>query len=472
MTLSPPQPAPPVPPLPPAKLRQEYVSGGGSSVLAGMDARRLPWSFDDLTQDFGDDLYERMLYDPCLAASLNILKAAILEEGATLSPAVDDKDADGYDQAKAFVVAQELMLDDLDVALDVALWDLLHALAVGNRVAEQVYVDDQTYTGRRQLTLRALKVKPRRATAFVVDPYLNILGLLGQVPGQTGVQTGNVIATGNVPNLLPRTKFAVLSFRPRDNDPRGSSILRPAYNAWWLKMQTWQEYLRYLAQFATPSVVGKTPESATPATLVDETGAPIIGSNGLPIQVTPEESMLEQLVQIKNGAALALPHGSEVDPLWMQGDGKVFLEAFGLYDRQMTTAVLHQTRATMEAEHGSRADSETGQGILDTMIRQAKRAVCRMLRRDALRQHIVLNYGPKFAPLTPKVSLGEVERQDLTPLITALGRVGYQVDSSQFPAIDTLVNLPPRMVTAENQEPATKNQEPDNEEESDADARA
>jgi hypothetical protein len=100
------------------------------------------------------------------------------------------------------------------------------------------------------LQLRALKVKPIRSVAFVTDAYLNVLGLVGAKPGQTVPAVSDLAPA----EIIPREKFCILSWRPKDGDPRGTSVLRPAYDPWWRKRQTIPEYLKYLAQFAGPSL--------------------------------------------------------------------------------------------------------------------------------------------------------------------------------------------------------------------------
>src|SRR6185503_3299410 len=94
---------------------REYVVGGGYWWYRGQQSRALalPWAIDDLTQDFGPDLYERMLDD--------------------------------------------------------VLWDMLGSMALGNRVAEITYhpFDRSPLPGRA--VLRSLTVKPRESLAFVVD---------------------------------------------------------------------------------------------------------------------------------------------------------------------------------------------------------------------------------------------------------------------------------------------------------------
>jgi hypothetical protein len=425
-------------PTAPAALAQEYVVGGGFWWYRGVAARglALPWAFDDVTQDFGPDLYDRMGYDAQIAACDVLMRAAILEDGVTLSPAVDEEGADGYEQAAEIVDFCEQNLEELDQPLDDTLWDQLACVGQGNRVVEIVYheFDQSPLPGRA--CLRSLTVKPRERTVFVVDPYMRLYGLLAQELDGRYVLPGALIDPANTPNLLPREKFAIMTFRPRNNDPRGTSAWRPAYNPWWLKMQTWQEFLKYLAQFASPSIVG----IAAPA--AGTTTSPATGK-----QLSAVDALLERLLAFQNGTAIAIPNGADVKLLFSAGDGKAFLDAFSLYDRQIRMAITTQTLATGEGEHASRAQAGVHQDALDTLIRQAKRSACRMIRRDVLRNLIRYNYGDTLAALTPKVSLGETEATDIAGLMSAISQLetsGY-LDPSQRPGVDRLLNLPPRL---------------------------
>lgn len=406
-----------------ADPKKEYVTGG-ATFWHSRTLHTLPHAIDDVTADFGDDLYDRMMVDPQVAGSINILKAGILEDGVHLSSAVTDADADGYDLAKEIAAFCTTVLDELDIPLDDVLWNLLDALPYGNKIAELVYRQDS-----RWLVLQAIKVKPRRATAFVVDEFMNVRGLAGQ-PGLRPNISG-VTPTGDGPSLLPLEKFVIMSFRPHDSDPRGSAALRPAYNAWWLKMQTWIEFLKYLSQFASPSVWGTTqPAAKSPP---GETR-------------TPQEIMLDQLIRMRNGTVAVFPDGAKLNTIMSTGEGQAFHRAFALYGREIVTAIINQTRAILEAEHGSKADSETSQDVLDTLVRQAKKSVVRKIRRDILRRVVRYNYGEKAIPLTPLASLGDVEEQDRTPMWNAIANLmrAKYLDLSQLMPLDVQAGLPPR----------------------------
>ena len=420
-----------------AEPAREYVAGG-ASWWARTRTQSLPWPFDDLTEDFGDDIYDRMYLDPQAAAVLNVLRAGAIEEGVNLTPpeAVAAADADGHDLAIEIRDFCRSVLNDLETPLDDVLWDMLAALRSGSRVAEQVYSDAQLARGR--LVLRALKVKPQRATAFVVDAFMNVVGLQVLQPALPAAVGG--VAQPRNP-VVDRSKFAVYTFRPENGDPRGRSIYRPAYPPWWAKMQVWPEFLKYLARFASPSIYATTGEKAQEVVIKNP--------DGTITRKSPVEFLFETLLAFQNGTVAAFPYGTLLEVLEATGDGAPFLNAFGRCDQQITIAVLHQTRATLEAKYGSRADSESGQDTLDTIVRQIKRSLCRMLRTDVLRPMVAYTYGEDAAQaLTPVASLGSVERRDVAKMAVAIAALAKQglIFPSQLPGIYAQLNLPAPVV--------------------------
>lgn len=436
-----------------AVLLRESVIGGAITTI-GYQLRGLPWAFDDLTRDFGDDIYERMLLDAQVTACVNVLRAAIIEEGVRLSSPLADEDDDGYALAQEIAAFCDSVLADLQMPLDDVLWDLLGAIALGSRVAEEVwelkpassYALPGTSPVRKTqdlLVISAIKPRPRRSTAFVVDPYMNVQGLVARQVNSLAVLPSFVFATSpaQIPNLLPRDKFAVLSFRPKDCDPRGQPVLRPAYTPWFSKMQIWQEFLRYLAQFASASIYAVASENDT------KNGIRVLQPDGSIIVRPAVDVLADTLLAYRNGSALAVPYGTLLDALEVSGNGEAFHRGFTFCDDQITIAVLNQTLATREAQYQAKASSETHQNSLTTLQRQAKRSVCTMLRRDVLYPLVAYNYGEQAArQLTPCVSLGEVEQFDFAATATAiaqLARASY-LDPSQHAGIDTMLGLPPR----------------------------
>lgn len=435
-----PEPFPPPFPEMPApsleRLTREYVAGGGWAWY-GQVARTLPNAIDDITAEFGDDLYERMMFDPQIAAVTQVFKASILENGLTLTSAVRSRTDPNYDLAAEIADEAEHMLAEFDGNLDDILYNMLDCVAYGNKVAEQTYkLQKSRKDGRKILVLDKLKVRPRRSTVFAVDIYLNVVGLLIRVPPNASPWSSTMMfGPQDEPfNLLPPHKFVVATNRVKDNDPRGTSILRPAYSPWWRKQQILPEYLKYISQFAGPSIWATVPENAIPY------------PNPAGGEISAEQVLLGALQAFRNGTAGAFPYGTELHTIMMSGEGATFLKALDHCDQQMTKAVLTQELATEEGKHMARAAAEVHQDVLDTLIRQGKLAFARQFRNQLLKRWVSYNWGDDALHLAPIVGLGKTIMREQPALWTAIAQLtntGY-LAPSQYQPIDEMIGLPIR----------------------------
>jgi hypothetical protein len=281
---------------------------------------------------------------------------------------------------------------------------LIGALSLGSKVANVVY-HPSTIAGSDKLWIRAIKPKDRRHVGFVVDPFWNIRGFASNDRGLLGMQPVDI---GDV---LARDRFAVLIFGG-DGDPRGVPATRHCYNPWYVKSHAWPAWLRYLHQFGSPSVIGMCAPDAHDR--LDDDGE----------AVSPEEDMMQSLLTFEAGTALAIPHGADVKTLFAGGDGKAYVSAFDLINREISYALLHQVRATMEAEHGSRADSDTGKDVMDLITDGLQLMLARMWRRDVLMPWVRLNYGEDEAyHLCPVPIVGGSPREDFAANADAAAKI-------------------------------------------------
>jgi hypothetical protein len=482
---------PPTPPPPPptwaaraAALQAEYVAGGAYPFLSQY-LRSLPHHIDDTTRDFGDDLYDRMLLDGQVSSGIRLLKEETLANGIRLEPAVqrenqewildepdvlenipardlqgrfrkksdreakadedrkkEEADADLAEEITDFC---EQTLLHLDRPLIEVLDEMLDGLALGNKLAEQVYETRRDEDNKPKLYLKNLKVKPRKVTAYVMDPFMNIVGILATLPGQAfPVLAGSVVSqTTQIPNMLPREKFMIFTWGGRGGDPRGSSLLRQVYNPWWLKLQTWGEYAKYLVKFAGPALVGYTAPNAQSVPPTDSLGNPIPGA---PL-ITPEQAMLAALLNFAQGQAVVFTAGSKVEPLTMSGDGSAYRGAIDMFNKEITKGILCQTLATETGVHMTRAASETHQDVLDIVVLHIKALVAAMLYKDVLYPLVRYNWGEDIARrLTPRVHLAQVQAHNWArdaAAVAALTTSQY-LDNSQKPELDARLGLPKR----------------------------
>jgi hypothetical protein len=434
------------------QLKEELLwgmSAFGYAGWLGVYLQSLPQYVDDAQRDFGFDIYERMLKDPAVFSSMQTIKIGILSQGARfIAPADalpsfrDDPEAQArYERAEEIRSFIESICMNLQQPLEDILGEMLDALSFGYSVAEK------TYEARgSKLVLKSLKPKPRRNFAFAVDRYTNLAGLVGTTDKSSGLMP-SLLSNVDEESVIPRDKFMILTHAGKGCDPRGSSILRIAYNAWYLKQQVWPFYLKYLAQFGSPSLVGKTPEDAADIEVVDAQGNVVKNDDGTPQVLTAEQAMLQQLLAFSNGTAIVLPHGSEFDTVESQGDGSAFTNAIDVLDRQIARAILIAIRATMEAQHGSKADSETSQDILADYTKMIQRSLEVAFYRDVIYPTVVMNFGQEAADdVCPYMSLSNVAREDIVEtgnMIANLARANV-VHPSQYPGIDAMLNLPER----------------------------
>lgn len=403
----------------------------------------LPEPFDDITRDYGIKIYEKMMLDSQVNSNIALFKASVIEEGLTIAPRVTSEEEDGFKKSKEIAEAANKMFEYMDSPLDDVLWNMMDHLVFGSKVAEQTY----GYYGReskQRLDLKYLKPVPLENTAFVVDQYNNVLGLLSRKKRE-GFILGAIL---DAKDIVPRYKFLIFTFRPNNSDPRGTSILRPAYEPWWRKRQIIPEYLKFLAQFASPSVIAKTPEGAASVPTDDDTEP-----------LSPEEQLKNALLDFRNSSVLAVPHDTEVDFMEVKGDGEAFSKGITEANFDITKAILTQELATEQSRFQARAAAQVHQGILDTLIRQSKRAIVKAFKQDILLPWITYNWGEDSAyKLCPVVTLGTTEQRDLAPLMTAIAsleRAGY-VSDEQRADIDKLLGLPVRSRNEPKQMPISK----------------
>ena len=402
------------------------VMAGGHSAFSLTYPQMLSNSADDLAREVGPNFYDAMLTDPAVASAVGTLILAIIADGPQVQPnikATPGKDEDPK-QRRSREMAEfgQRYLSRPSVDILGGSVDLLMGFCYGARLAEQTLAECTVGDDAGLLVLDRLKGKPRRAWNFIVDPTWEVIGIAGLKAG-----TQERI-------FLPREKFAILSWMPREGDPRGISGLRAAFNAWNLKTQSYPQYFQHLRQFAGDSVVGEVAEGAVP------TPDPTTG-----MMIEPTESMLRQLLSWQAGSAMAHGHGAKVYTVGGTGDGSVFTKAIETFNQEITQAILYQTRATKEAQHGSKADSEGGADIFGLLVRYGRNLLGGVFRRDIIRHGIEVNFGAADADeFCPTVSFGCTEHQDKAPLMLAVAKLWQSkfLDESQVPELCTTMGIP------------------------------
>jgi hypothetical protein len=420
-----------------ADLLIEYIAGAAQSFDAY--ARSLPPWQDLLTRDF-PDVYERMLLDPVVHASTRVIKLNVLADDITPRPAVDDADKPDFELAKTLADFCADAQGGMKRALEDVWYEHLDGVFVGHRLSEKVIRTQDSGPHAGKSVWDRINPKPQDNYRFVLDPFGNLVGLVTRPPGGDWGPLGSGLVDRDHPNLLPREKFALLTWDPRNGDPRGRALLRHCYEPWWHKQQALAQWLKFLAQTAVPSLFATTPQGAGVLPPQDALGNPT-GAQAL----SPGQQLLNQLVAFQGGTAMVAAAGTLLQVIQAAGDGSVFSRRIDYADSCIAREITLQTLAIIEAKHGTRSQGEVHQDVMDLGVDYIRRLSCRVIREDVYRPLIRYNWGDDAADrLCPFASMTAVAKQDLNTTLPAYASVGYQLAPDQLPAVDEELGLPVR----------------------------
>jgi hypothetical protein len=295
----------------------------------------------------------------------------------------------------------------------------MDALAFGCVLSEKV-IARELVDGRR--VLKAIKPKPWWSWKFKVNKFGEILWI--EPTANNGADSARI----------PRRDVAIFTWAGKRGDPRGTSLLRPAYQPWNSKRQARTDHGKFVRRMASPMPVAKAPLATLPVP-PDANGA--------------EQSIFQFLDTLlrnfDNSTYAVLPATTEVDYLEPRTEGGTFLNSFAYDDRQIATAILGSSRAIMEAEFGSRADSESSQDIAGQFSRFLGAKLSRALQWEVFYDLVVENWGEEIADeFTPTIPIGAVEHQDKSALIGAWSAAGWTLHPKHLAAIDAELELDPR----------------------------
>jgi len=417
---------------------REYVTSGRFTTDVNRNtAEILAQNADEILRFLGPKAYDRMELDAEVSKCLTILKTYVLSDGMDISPAVPEQDTQFFEAAKWISDFLTRSVDNLSIPLRDILEQQLDAMKYGHKVAEVTYEFNETGDDAGLYHLKHIKVLKQGAVAFVRDKFKNILGF--RVPTLKEKQRLRVI---------PREKFFVLTFRGKDADPRGTSLLKAVYHAWHMKMMVWPEYILWLKQCAVPGLIGTTSAENDAKNYVRKANGELAtDANGNFIAIPATSQLADALQALRNASAIAVPAGSTVTSINNNVSSEPFKTSIDLCNEEIEMALLLQTLATSDSRHNTRAASQTAMTVLDVLVFDIKNIVLEAFKRDVVRRLLEVNkteiarrFGiseQQVMGLVPKLTLGDSERSAWSKDITAVSAAYTSgvVKESQLPGI-------------------------------------
>jgi len=367
---------------------------------------------DPIVRRKGLSVYEEMLLDPQVYASLNLLKSAALSLDFNVAPRDDSDDAKGAE------VAQEVqqMLEAFPGGVTEFMYNALSALEYGWSVTEVVWgatSDKKKWVPTKWVPL------PQAVYGFELDD---------KTGDPIGVRTWFApMSTGKV---WPLENFFIMRWNSRFGAPYGRSQLMSAYEAWWIKQLIRRMRNTALDRFGSPLIFAKVP----------------VGYDK-----KKRDAIREFIENLYAESGLVADDNVQIEipqPGLGQGASQGFQAAIDYEDAQIAKGI---TGATLNANEsrgtGTYAQAKVHQDNFLYLVARVSKMLEETIQRQIVDRYCRYNYN--MAPEeTPVVSFDSPETIDLgmmANVLTALAGIqAIDPAGSDNDWIREKLNLPPK----------------------------
>lgn len=373
-------------------------------ALRPPDFRALMASWaDPVARRKGMAIYEEMLLDPMVAASLDLLKYAALSLGWSVSP--------GEDSRKGRMVAEEVqeILQNFPGGFTEFLYAISSAIEYGYSITELIWE-----TSERLWVPKAWVPLPQPLYGFRLDEEtgrpIAVVPLIRQLEGQD----------------YPLEGFVIMVWNSRFGSPYGRSQLVRAYEAWWIK-----QLLRRMRN-----------------TTLDRYGAPLLAVRVPPN--TPEEDREKLKAFLENlhaEAGLVMNNTTEILPIHQGGgtsSAEGFQRAIEYEDAQIAKAIMGTVLNANESRGtGTYAQARVHQDNFLYWVGRVTRALEATVNDQVIRRYVSYNYSDV---LPPRMKFDPPEAEDLNlaaSVINSAFALGVVVPQLEADWIRAKLGLPP-----------------------------
>lgn len=459
-----------------------------ASSYSSKQTRVLAQTTDEVETEVSFRAYDRMENDSTITKVKRILLTSVLTDEIQFAPGATEETV-GKEEYDTYVYVMEMcerILEGLDAPYRDTLEQLFgNSIKYGHGIAEVTYEyrmdapntkpsesddpkpkvsarwDKLTSLFRRQekieskevgtkplmkgehlrLMPASIKVKPRNTTQFVVDDFMNVLGLVPINKDRANLKYNEIIS---------REKFMVLTMNKKDEDPRGTSLYRPAFNWYNLKAQVPAEMLRFILEESVPKAVGTLPQDMPPFEYErDADGNQVYEADGItPKMLTGAESFKRQIEGFRSGGGAVIPYGATLQPykkgLTGSGDAEIFNKILKIINNEIENSVLLQTLAQSEGEHQARSASEQVAEVLYNLVFWIRWQVAMVTLIDLCSVTVKMNLGEWALRYMPIISLGDFVRRDWVSELEAIADAYFKgfIDDSQRAELMAWLNMP------------------------------
>ena len=402
----------------------QYIASSVEYAFLATD-RALPQSIDDAETKFGLEIYDKMNNEATMAGIERALKILVLADGLGVSPSFPKPPKQGatsvqiadYDEALKGKEYIDFVLDRMaiqDRPIGRALWNLLDAPRLGHKLAETNFELIPSGKWQGTMGLKSIRTKPRQNYVFVLDQDNNFRGVIAKVPGGSiALRTGIVSDVSLIQNAIAPEKLLIFNVDDDDSNIQGRSWYRACYDPWYRKQLLKPEEVATGVQFGGGKTSIIAPEEKASSPVVDETTGK---------KITLSQSIANTAKKQKNGGVGVYPFGSIVQVHQPNANPAFFDSSFARQDREMVAAFLLTARSILEAKHGSKADSDSAQDLVDELKMYVREQLCALMT-VLFRRLCAMSFGDDWAAkYSPVATMQKASRPDFAANATAVGQ--------------------------------------------------
>ena len=336
---------------------------------------------DPVVRRKGLSIYEEMLLDPQVYASINLLKFATLSLEFTVAPRDDQKGA----KADAISEEVQMMLESFPGGLMEFLYNTLSALDYGWSITELIWTanKDKKWVPGKWVAL------PQSLYGFDID----------ETTGEpSAVKTWFAPMTKG--QTWPLDNFFILRWNSRFGSPYGRSQLLSTYEAWWVKQLLKRMRNTTLDRFGTPLIIARVPKK------FDENKRDELGS--FIANLYAESGLI-----VDEDVSIEMPHQGAG-----QGAAQGFQAAIEYEDSQIAKGITGVTLNSNESRGtGTYAQARVHQDNFLYWVRRVSRMLEENIQRQIIDRYCRYNHGLDPED-TPVIRFATPESDNLNELVT------------------------------------------------------